>query len=133
MSSHSTAGVSGDRVIELALELPDVRVAPMQGSMVIKRADKFMLRPMTPGEWRLDGYAAKNPDASVFAFCVTWEVHDELLGRTETIFFKKPHYEGYAALLVDSSDLSEETARFVVNYAWEAAGPKRQKRRPKVR
>lgn len=118
-----------DQVIEMALLFPETSEFADRYGITVKRGDRGMIWMIDPKAKKLEGYQVKHPDGCIFAFRVTWEKHDELLDAPGSVFWKKPHYRGYPALLVDTSDLDHASAQEMLKAAWEGSIAKTKMRK----
>ncbi len=120
-----------DTICAMALKLEGVEEQIKWDDLVMARNGRFMFRPMKPGEKRLEGYEPRE-GSTVVVFRTSWERHDELLDMPESKFFKKPHYEGWPGILVETADLDEALAQELIQHAWEVA-PSPASKRPKLK
>ena len=125
-------GLTTDQVFDMALELPETSDEVKWNDVTVCRNGRGMVWALPSTSKKLEGRKPRNPDGGFLVFHVSWEDHDRLLEQPGSIFFKKPHYENYPALLVDSSDLDEETAREMLRVAWQGSAEKvRYRSKPK--
>ncbi|HXH61506.1 MAG TPA: hypothetical protein VNI20_09125 [Fimbriimonadaceae bacterium] len=103
-----------DDVVKIALALPGTEEGIAYRAPCVKREGKFMLAP--------------KKDGVTMAVKLDWATHDRLLEEHPDVFYKTPHYDGYAAFLVRLPKLTKKVAQELVTASWENA-PKPSTRR----
>ena len=117
--------VSVDEVARLALQLPDVTEGARYGARTWFVAGKAFAweRPFSKADIRRFG-DAKPPDGAILA------VRVEDLGEKEAVlaaqpkaFFTIPHFDGYAAVLIQLKSVTKRALREALVDAWLACAP----------
>jgi hypothetical protein len=117
--------VTLDQVAEMALELPEVTEGSRHGNRTWFVANKGFLweRPFTKADIKRYGDATP-PDGPIVAIRV------EDLGEKESVlaaehegFFTIPHFDGYAAVLIQLKVVSKRPVREAVLDGWLACAP----------
>ena len=115
-----------DDVRRLALALPEVREMPVHGHAAWKVKDKLFVweRPLRKSDVAALGDAA--PTGQILGARTEHEgAKFALIEEQPEIFFTTPHFDGYAAVLVQLERIGAEDLRELVTDAWLARAPKR--------
>jgi hypothetical protein len=119
--------VSVDEVAQLALDLPQVTEGARHGNRTWFVAGKAFawVRPFSKADIRRFG-DVRPPEGQILAACV------EDLGEKEALlaanprgFFTIPHFDGYAAVLIQLKVVSKRALREAIIDAWLAIAPTR--------
>jgi hypothetical protein len=117
---------SWDDVRRIALGLPEVSEGTSYGLTAWKVRDKTFVweRPLRDRELEELGEAA--PGGEILGARVEdLGVKETLLADDPGHFFTTPHFDGYAAVLVELEKIGAEELREVIVEAWLAKAPKR--------
>jgi hypothetical protein len=117
---------SWDDVQRLALALPETSEQLAWGNRSWRVRDKGFVweRPLRSGDLRALGDAA--PTGPVLgAYVEHLGAKAALLDDSPEVFFTTPHFDGYAAILVQLEKISLDDLHEVIVEAWLARAPKR--------
>jgi hypothetical protein len=115
-----------DDVRRLALALPETSEGTSWGQAAWKVRDKTFVweRPLRRADYEALGDDA--PEGPILGAQVEHEVAKEaLIADKPEVFFTTPHFDGYAAILVQLDNISLEDLEEVVVEAWLDRAPKR--------
>ena len=135
--------VTFDDVVAVIAELPDVAETQRYGSRAWSVGNKTVAweRPFSKADVRRFGDATP-PDGPILAVTVgDLGEKEAILAEHKRGVFTIPHFDGYAAVLLQLNVVSKRTARDLVIDAWLACVPKsrgeeflaRASRRPRSR
>jgi hypothetical protein len=118
------AKVSFDTVRKLGLELPGVEDCTAYGQPALKVGGKMFVC--------LPSHKSAEPDSLVVR--TDFEQRAELLAGDPDVYYIKPHYEGYPAVLVRMSRVTPEVLRDLLGMAYHfVLSRSPRKRRPAKR
>src|SRR3954469_21861433 len=116
-----------DDVSRIALALPEAEEGSTYGGKRAWTVRKKMFvweRPLRKSDLAALGDAA--PQGPILGAKVEHLIAKEaLLADDPSVFFTTPHFEGYAAVLVQLDEIGLEDLREVIVEAWLARAPKR--------
>jgi hypothetical protein len=113
-------------VERIALELPETSEGLSHGNRHWRVKEKGFVweRPLRRSDLEALGDSA--PDGPILGARVEHLVAKEaLLADDPSVFFTTPHFDGYAAVLVQLEKIGLEDLREVIVEAWLARAPKR--------
>jgi hypothetical protein len=117
--------VSLDEVAEMALEMPEVTVGERYGNRTWLVGGKAFAweRPFSKADIRRFG-DADPPEGPILAVTVE-DLSDKeaVLQAGRAGFFTIPHFDGYAAVLVELDAVAESDLREAIVDAWLAVAP----------
>jgi hypothetical protein len=99
-------------VVAIASRFPGIVEGTSYGTPSLKVRDKFLCRLRT------------NPDALVIRVIDVGDQEALLLGQPD-VFFKTPHYDNVAYVLVRLEAVSDEQLAELIEDAWRTQAPKR--------
>ena len=117
---------SWDEVSRLAAALPEVTETTSRGLRQWRVRDRLFVweRPLRRAD--LDALGDAAPSGPVLGARVEHEgAKQALIAADPGVFFTTPHFDGYAAILVQLGRISGGDLREVVTEAWLARAPKR--------
>jgi hypothetical protein len=118
---------SWEDVREIALALPQASEQPMQRGLSSWRVrDKLFVweRPLRKSDlFALGDGAPRGPILG--ARVEHLGAKEALLAQGDETFFTTPHFDGYAAILVQLERISREDLHEVIHEAWLAVAPRR--------
>ena len=117
--------VSVERVAELALELPEVTEGERHGHRTWSVTGKTFAweRPFSKADIRRFG-ATEPPEEPIVALRVEdLSEKEAVLQAGNRGFFTIPHFDGYAAVLVELASVDEPSLHEAVVDAWLACAP----------
>jgi hypothetical protein len=117
---------SWDDVERIALDLPETSEGLSHGNRHWRVKDKGFVweRPLRKSDLAALGESA--PAGPILGARVEHLVAKEaLLADDPSVFFTTPHFDGYAAVLVQLEKIGLEDLREVIVEAWLARAPKR--------
>jgi hypothetical protein len=117
---------SWDDVRRIALGLPETDERPSWGNASWRVKDKSFVweRPLRAGDLRALGEAA--PTGPILGVRVEHlGAKEALLAENPEFYFTIPHFDGYAAVLVQLEKISVAELEEVIVDAWLARAPKR--------
>ena len=117
---------SWDDVERIALDLPETSEGLSHGNRHWRVKDKGFVweRPLRKSDLAALGESA--PAGPILGARVEHLVAKEaLLADDPSVFFTTPHFDGYAAVLVQLDKIGLEDLREVIVEAWLARAPKR--------
>ena len=113
-------------VARLASELLDVAAGERHGSLSWSVAGKVFAweRPFSKADIRRFGATAP-PEGPILAVRVTDLAEKEaVLATSSMAFFTIPHFDGYAAVLIQLSSVTEQDLRDALLDGWMACAPR---------
>jgi hypothetical protein len=114
-----------DDVARLAAELPDVSTGERHGNLTWSVAGKAFAwhRPFSKADIRRFGTTTP-PDGAILAVRVAdLAEKDAVLATSSTAFFTIPHFDGYAAVLIQLKNVKMRDLRDAIVDAWLACAP----------
>lgn len=96
-----------DDFAALALALPDVEEKVGRHEIDLHRKDRHIARLRDKG--------------TTLAIRVSWTLHDELLSKEGTKFFKTDHYKRYPYVLIKIEELADVTANQLIDASYHVA------------
>jgi hypothetical protein len=103
--------VTWDQVVEIACRLPGVEVSTSYGTPALKVRKKFMSR-------------LREPDVMVLV--AVDDIEQRMLMDTQPrVFFKTPHYEGHASILIRLSRVDPADVAQLIEQSWRRIAPPR--------
>jgi hypothetical protein len=115
-----------DDVRRLALTLPETAERESRGNLqwVVKSKLFVWERPLRKSDLLALGAGA--PEGPVLGVMVA-DLHDKeaLISEDPSVYFTTPHFDGYAAVLVQLDHVTTQALEPVVVEAWLARAPKR--------
>lgn len=118
---------SWDDVRRLALALPETDEHQSHGDTLawrVKQKAFVWERPLRQSDLKALGGAA--PAGPILGARVAdLDTKDELIAESPEVYFTTPHFDGYAAVLVQLDRISVEELEELVTDAWLARAPKR--------
>ena len=115
-----------DDVQRIALALPETSERTSRDNRQWRVKDKLFVweRPLRAKE--IDALGADAPDGPILAARVEHLVAKEALRADDPrVYFTTPHFDGYAAILVQLDRITVEDLTEVIVEAWLARAPKR--------
>ena len=112
-----------DRVRKIGLELPDVEEGTSYGAPALKVGGKMFVC--------VPSHKSAEPDS--IAARVSFLERDLRMSAEPSVYYLKPHYEGYEVVLVRVKLLSDASLRELLETAREFVAPKRKPRAPRSR
>ena len=115
-----------DDVRRLALSLPETSERPTHGNPAWRVRDKLFVweRPLRPADLRALGDDA--PSGPILGARVEHLVAKEaVLADDPDVYFTTPHFDGYAAVLVQLDRIAVNELEELIVDAWLAQAPKR--------
>jgi hypothetical protein len=113
-------------VSELALQLPQATEGERHGNRAWSVAGKVFAweRPFSKADLRRFGEQAP-PDGPVLAVSVG-DLHEKeaILAANPDSFFTIPHFDGYAAVLIELRSVSQEALQSALTDGWLACAPR---------
>jgi hypothetical protein len=106
---RTKAGVTVDRVRELALALPGTQERPSYGTPGFRVRDKLFSRVLDDGE--------------SIVVKVTFDQREVMVASEPAIFAVTPHYQDYPWVIVRLAAVDEELLREVLTEAWRITAP----------
>jgi hypothetical protein len=100
--------ITFDTVFEIGLSLPNVERSTAWRSPALKVNGQLMAVVPTH----------KSAEPNSIVICVPFEQRDELIAAEPDIYYVKPHYESYAAVLVRMSRIHIDALRDLVAMSW---------------
>jgi hypothetical protein len=119
--------VSLDEVARVALDLPEVTEGERHGNRTWSVAGKAFAweRPFSKADIRRFGDASP-PDEPILAVRVDDLAEKEaVLAAQPKAFFTIPHFDGYAAVLIELKKVSKRALREAIIDGWLACAPAR--------
>lgn len=117
--------VSVDDVVRLVAELPEVTEGERYGHRTwsVGRKAFAWIRPFSKADIRRFG-AEEPPEEPILAVQVE-DLHEKeaVLAAAPDGFFTIPHFDGYAAVLIELNQATEEAVRDALVDAWLACAP----------
>jgi len=105
------AGVSYDRLCELASRLPGIESGTCYGTPALRVKGKFLLR--------------LKEDAETVAIKVPMDDREVLLQADPRVFYITDHYRGYPAILLRLPEIDESQLAHLLELAWRFVAPPR--------
>lgn len=105
------AGVSYDRLCELASRLPGIESGTCYGTPALRVKGKFLLR--------------LKEDAETVAIKVPMDDREVLLEADPRVFYITDHYRGYPAILLRLPEIDEDQLVDLLELAWRFVAPPR--------
>jgi hypothetical protein len=103
--------VTWDEVVEIACRLPGVETGSSYGTPALKVRKKFMSR-------------LREPDIMVLV--AVDDIEQRMLMDTRPdVYFKTPHYEGHASILIRLSKVEPADLAELVEQSWRRIAPPR--------
>ncbi|OWU65387.1 MAG: hypothetical protein CBB60_004965 [Armatimonadetes bacterium Cent15-Ar3] len=96
-----------DDFAAIALALPEVEEKVGRHEIDLHRNGRHIARLRDKG--------------TTLAIRVPWELHDELLGKEGTKFFKTDHYKRYPYVLIKVEELDDSEAKSLLSVSWTVA------------
>jgi hypothetical protein len=112
-----------DDVRTIGLDLPDVEEATMYGAPALKVRDKLLTCMASH----------KSAEPGTLVVRIDFDQRDALIADDPRTYYVKPHYEGYAAVLVRLALIDREALRDLLRSAWRTVTATAPKRRPEPR
>ena len=117
--------VSLEAAAQIAADLPDVTVGERRGNRTWSVAGKGFAweRPFSKADIKRFGDATP-PDGPIFAVRVE-DLHEKeaVLAAAPKGFFTIPHFDGYAAVLIQLKTVGKRALREAITDAWLACAP----------
>lgn len=119
-----------DDVARIAQALPDVTVGERFGNRTWFVGDKGFLweRPFSKADIKRFGSETPPAGPIVAARVADLEDKDAALATYPECFFTIPHFNGYAAILIQLRKVPKRVLREAVHEAWRACAPKAKRR-----
>jgi hypothetical protein len=117
--------VSIDQVAREAMDLPDVTEAERHGNRTWMVSGKGFAweRPFSKADIKRFGDTVP-PDGPILAVRVSdLEDKEAVLAQSPGAFFTIPHFDGYAAVLVQLATVTKKPLREAIEDAWLACAP----------
>jgi hypothetical protein len=117
---------SWDDVRRIALALPETSERPSHGNTSWRVRDKLFVweRPLRPADLRALGGDA--PTGSILGARVEHlGAKEALLADDPSVYFTTPHFDGYAAVLVQLDEIAGDELEELIVEAWLTQAPKR--------
>ena len=121
MAPRQTA-ITFDDVRRIAAELPDVEEGPAWGVPALKLRGRLLAC--------MASHKSAEPDSLVV--CLGFDQRDAIIADAPETYYLKPHYAGYASVLVRLSRIDREALKDLLHASWrfvDASAPKRSIRR----
>jgi hypothetical protein len=112
-----------DDVRTIGLGLPDVEEATMYGAPALKVRGKLLAC--------MASHKSAEPGSLVVR--IDFDQRDALIADDPRIYYVKPHYEGYAAVLVRLALIDRDALRDLLRSAWRTVTATAKKPRPRLR
>ena len=112
-----------DDVRTIGLGLPDVEEATMYGAPALKVRGKLLAC--------MASHKSAEPGSLVVR--IDFDQRDALIADDPRIYYVKPHYEGYAAVLVRLALIDRDALRDLLRSAWRTVTATAKKPRPMLR
>src|SRR4029453_17758846 len=119
-------GLTFKDVRKLAAELPDVEGGPAWGVPALKLGGKLLACMASH----------KSAEPNTLVVRLGFDQRDAIIADAPETYYLKPHYEGYASVLVRLSRIDREAMRDLLHASWrfvDAASPKRTTKRRSAR
>ena len=112
-----------DDVRTIGLGLPDVEEATMYGAPALRVRGKLLAC--------MASHKSAEPGSLVVR--IDFDQRDALIADDPRIYYVKPHYEGYAAVLVRLALIDRDALRDLLRSAWRTVTATAKKPRPRLR
>ena len=112
-----------DDVRTIGLGLPDVEEATMYGAPALKVRGRLLAC--------MASHKSAEPGSLVVR--IDFDQRDALIADDPRIYYVKPHYEGYAAVLVRLALIDRDALRDLLRSAWRTVTAAARKPRPSLR
>jgi hypothetical protein len=109
-----------DVVRTIGLDLPDVEEGTMYGAPALKVRGKLLAC--------MASHKSAEPDSLVVR--IGFEDREALIADDPGIYYVKPHYQDYAAVLVRLALIDREALRDLLRSSWRTVTSSTPKRRP---
>ena len=116
-------GMTFDAVRKMGLGLPGVEEGTTYGSPALKVKGELLACIATN----------KAAEPNTLAVRVGFEQRAELLKQDPQLYYIKPHYENYPAVLARLSQMDVKKLRALLDLAWKFATTKKPRRKPAAR
>jgi hypothetical protein len=110
-------------VRKIGRELPDVEESTMYGAPALKRRGKLLAC--------MASHKSAEPGSLVVR--IGFDDRTALIADDPRVYYVKPHYVGYAAVLVRLALIDQEALRDLLHSAWKTVSASAPKRRPATR